>query len=84
MDFLLRGQQVLRTAVTVQNDINRLLGRQRPNWPMSVADLNVYVLVQVDPDSLPFLIDELERLLAIDIDINAGRLTIARRDAAAA
>jgi hypothetical protein len=84
MDFLLRGQQVLRTALAVQNDINRLLGRERPNRTMGAADMDVYFLIQgFNPHRLPYLIDELERLLAIDIDFNVDRLTIARRDAAA-
>jgi hypothetical protein len=83
MDFLLRGQQVLRTAVTAQNDINRLLGRERPKRPFSAADIDVYFLIQGESDRLPYLIDELERLLAIDIDFNVDRLVIARRDPAA-
>jgi hypothetical protein len=76
VDFLLRGQQVLRTGVDAQNNINRLLGRERPNRLMSVADLDVHFLIQGNPDRLPFLIDELERLLAIDIDINVDCLRI--------
>ena len=83
MDFLLRGQQVLRTAVTVQNDINRLLGREQPKRAMSAADMDVHFLIQGEPNRLPYLIDELERLLAVDIDFNVDLLTIARQDAAA-
>jgi hypothetical protein len=83
MDFLLRGQQVLRAAVTIQHDINRLLGRERPNRPFSAADIDVYFLIQGETDRLPYLVDELERLLAVDIDFNMDRLTIARRDPAA-
>lgn len=84
MGFLLRGQQVLRTAVAVQDNINRLLGRERPNRAMSAADMDIYFLIQgSNPDRLPYLIDELERLLAINIDFNVDHLTITRRDTAA-
>ena len=83
MDFLLRGQQGLRAAVDVQSDINRLLGREQPNRVMSVSDLDVHFLIQDNPDRLPFLIDELERLLALDIDVTVDRLSIAGRNMAA-
>jgi hypothetical protein len=84
MDFLLREQAVLRTAAAVQNDINRLLGREQPTRALSATDLNVHNLMQgFDPDRLPYLIDELERLLGIHIALDMDHLTITRRDAAA-
>jgi hypothetical protein len=82
MDFLLRARQVLRTGVDVQNGINRLLARERPKRAMSAADMDVYFLLQRDAARLPCLIDELQRLLAIDIDLSLDRLTIARRNLA--
>lgn len=84
MDFLLQEQAVLRTAAAVQNDINRLLGREQPTRALSAADLNVHNLMQgFDPDRLPYLIDELERLLGIHIALDMDHLAITRRDAAA-
>jgi hypothetical protein len=84
MDFLLREQAVLRTATAVQNDINRLLGREQPIRTISAADINVHNLMQgFDPDRLPYLIDELERLLGIQIDLDMDHLKISRKDAAA-
>jgi hypothetical protein len=50
---------------------------------MSAADMDVHFLIQGEPNRLPYLIDELERLLAVDIDFNVDLLTIARQDAAA-
>jgi hypothetical protein len=82
-DFLLRAQQVLRTGVDVQNDINRLLGRERPKRAMSAADMDVHSLIQRDAGRLPYLIDELRRLLTIDIDFDGDRLAIGRWSAAA-
>ena len=84
MDFLLREQAVLRTATTVQTDINRLLGREQPKRAISAADINVHNLMQgFDPERLPYLIDELERLLDIHIDLDMDILAITRRDAVA-
>jgi hypothetical protein len=83
MDFLLREQAVLRTAATVQYDINRLLGREQPKRAINAADINVHNLMQgFDPHRLPYLIDELERLLDIHIDLDMEHLAIARRKAA--
>jgi hypothetical protein len=84
MDFLLREQAVLRTAGAAQCHINRLLGRDPPRRAVNAADINVHNLMQgVDPGRLPYLIDELERLLGIQIDLDMNRLAIARRDEAA-
>jgi hypothetical protein len=84
MDFLLREQAVLRTAVAAQNDINRLLGREPPKRMICAADVNLHNLMHgFDPDRLPYLIDELERLLDVHIDLDMDSLAISRRDAAA-
>jgi hypothetical protein len=77
MDFLLRTQAVLRAAAAAQSDINRLLGREQPKRALSAADLNVYLLMQrLDSGSLPYLIDELERLLGVHIDLDMDSLAI--------
>jgi hypothetical protein len=83
MDFLLREQAILRTAVAVQTDINRLLDREQPNRAISAADINVHNHLQEDSERLPYLIDELERLFGIHIDLTMDRLTITEREAAA-
>jgi hypothetical protein len=84
MDFLLREQAVLRTAVGVQNDINRLLGREPPSRAISAADIKVYnIMLGSDLNHLPHLTNELERLLGIHIDLDMGSLTITRQAASA-
>jgi hypothetical protein len=84
MDFLLREQAVLRTAAAAQTDINRLLGRAQPTRALNAVDLNVHNLMQgPDPDRLPYLIDEFERLLGVQIALDMDRLAITRRDAPA-
>ncbi len=81
MDFLLREQAILRAAVAVQSDINRLLGREQPNRAISAADINVHNhLQEADSERLPYLIDELERLFAVAIDLDPDSLTITARD----
>ena len=84
IDFLLRGQAMLRAAVAAQNDINRLLGREPPNRAFSAADLNVHILMQGHiANRQPYLIAELEHLLGITIELDVDSLTINRRDAEA-
>jgi hypothetical protein len=84
MNFLLRVQAVLRTATAVQSDINCLLGREQPKRAFSSADINVHNLMQgFDPDRLPYLVDELERLLGVRIDLDMDTLAVTRRDTAA-
>jgi hypothetical protein len=82
IDFLLRVRAILRTAVGVQHDINRLLGRKPPVRVLSAADIKVYDLMQGDnPDRLPFLFDELEQILGIQIGLDVNRLAITAHDA---
>jgi hypothetical protein len=84
MDFLLRVQAVLRTGTAIQTDINRLLGREQPKRAINAADINVYNLMQdFNLKRLPYLIDEMERLLGVQIELDRDRLTITRRDAVA-
>jgi hypothetical protein len=84
MDFLLREQAVLRTATAIQIDINQLLGREQPTRAINAAQINVYNLMQnFNLKRLPYLIDELERLLGVQIDLDMDSLTITRRDVAA-
>jgi hypothetical protein len=84
MEFLLRAQAMLRTAIAAQNDISRLLGREQPSRALSAADLNVHNLMQGDDATRqPYLIDELENLLGIAIELDAGGLAINRRDSVA-
>ena len=84
MDFLLREQAVLRTAAAVQIDINRLLGRDPPERVLCAADLGVHNLMTgFDSHRLPYLIDELERLLGIHISLDTDSLTVSRQNAEA-
>ena len=73
----MRIQAILRTGVAVQDEINRLLGRKQPTRALTAADINVYNLLQGDdPGRLPYLVDELERLLGIRIDVCKDRITV--------
>jgi hypothetical protein len=79
MEFLLREQAVLRTALTEQNHINLVVGRGPPRRTIRGAELNVYNLMH-GPGlrRLPYLTDELERLLGVGIAVDAESLAISR------
>jgi hypothetical protein len=82
MDFLLRKQAVLRTAAAAQQHINRLLGREQPRRTLSAAAINVYNLMfGSNLKILPYMVDELERLLDVQIDLDMDNLAITRRAA---
>ncbi len=84
MDFLLHKQAALRTAIAVQDSINRRLGREAPQRAIKAADIDVYNLLQADDsDRMPNLVEELERLFGIAIELDAGSLAITQRDGAA-
>jgi hypothetical protein len=81
LEFLLRLQAALRVATAVQDQINRLLDRKLPKRAFRGADVDVYNLLQGDdPDRMPYLLDELERLFGITIELEAGSLSISERD----
>jgi hypothetical protein len=76
-DYLLRAQSILRAADAVQSRINRCLGRPAPVRPLSAADIDVHNLMQgPNPHRLPFLTDELARLLDVHIELDTQRLVV--------
>jgi len=80
MEFLLRTQSVLREASDVQARINRLLGRPAPGRAFTAADIDVHnLLLGVESRRLPYLIDELGDMFAIDITIYPDDIAIAPR-----
>lgn len=77
MDFLLQAQAVLRTATEVQQRINRHLHRPAPQRAFSAADLDIHNLMQGSATRrLPYLPDELERLLGVKITLDSAQFEI--------
>jgi hypothetical protein len=77
-------QAALRTALEVQGRINALLGRTSPLRTFQGRDLVRYAALNksVPPGRerkpVPFLIDDLARILGIAIEIDAEKVTIVR------
>lgn len=85
MDFLLRTQAVLRAAAEVQQRINRHLHRPAPRRVFSAADLDIHNLMQGSATRrLPYLPDEIERLLGVKITLDSHTLEVAATPRAAA
>ena len=75
--FLLQEQAVLRAATHTQMQINRLLGRAAPKRAFSAADIDMHNLLQgVAERRLPYLINEIEALLGVQIYVDANRIEI--------
>jgi len=75
-------QVAVRTSLEVQSRINTLLGRDTPTKPFRGRDLAKYIGLDKTPDSrnerqeVPFLLDDLGRLLDITIDVTADSIKI--------
>ncbi len=84
LQYFLQAQSVVRTAVAVQAQINRLLGRDTPQWRFEAADIDIYVkLVGQLETRVPFLLDELDRVLDLHVAIDDERLDIVEMKVAA-
>jgi hypothetical protein len=72
-----QAQAVVRVAEGVQGRTNRLLGRDAPQQPFTVGDIDLYVqLVGMTDGRVPFLLDELERMLGLHITVDAQAVAI--------
>lgn len=84
MDFLLRQQAILRTAATVQAQVNRALGRTAPLRLFDARDIEVHnQLHGAGSDRLPYLTGELAALLGLRIHLDTDRLAITESEVAA-
>jgi hypothetical protein len=69
MDYAETEQAIVRTAMGVQERVNRLLGRAAPARVFTASQLNIHNLLQPrDPKRLPYLWDELEAALGIRLE----------------
>ena len=77
MHYFRQARAVVRTACAVQVRTNHLLGRAAPAQPFRAADIDLYVqLVGQTEGRVPFLLDELGRIFAMHIDIDADVIAI--------
>lgn len=78
-------QAIIRAACVPQARINLMLGRQAPTRPFSAGEADVHNVLQgAEHRRLPYLVDELQDVLDVDIAIDACRIDVRdRRDIAA-
>lgn len=85
MRFLQRGQATVALVEAIQARTAALLGRVGPQHRLTLANLNLHnVLMGEDQRSVPFLPDEIARLLGVEIHVDAETIEIGLRHAAAA
>jgi hypothetical protein len=81
--FISFVQVALAVALEVQGRVNALLGREAPKRPFTGRDLARYLGLEKSVDGkdetnhVPFLIDDLGRLLGITIEVSVDEVTIA-------
>jgi hypothetical protein len=77
-EYLRLEQAIVRLACTVQQDLNKLLGRLPPQRPFDASQMDIHNLLQAaEVRRLPYLEDELEEALGIRIRINQDRIEVA-------
>jgi len=71
LQYLVRAQAVVRTACAVQEQTNRLLGRDAPAQRFTAADIDIYVqLVGSTEGRVPFLLGELPGAFGLDVVVD--------------
>lgn len=75
--YAVQAQALVRAGCAAQADINRLLGRAAPIRPFEVADFDLYVqLAEETQGRVPFLPDELHRVLGLQLRIDADAIQL--------
>lgn len=79
MDFLMRGQQIVALAEQIQARIGDALHRSAPGHRLTLQQIDLHnALMGADVRSVPFLPDELGRLLGVAIHVDAETIQILR------
>jgi len=77
--FLERAQRIVALAEEIQARNGRVLARPAPGHRLSLQHVNLHnVLMGEDMRSVPFLPDELRRLLGVAIEVDACSIQIVR------
>ena len=78
--FFLANQAILRVGCDTQQHVNRLLGRSAPTRSFKAADMDIHnLLQQFEERNLPYLLDEIQALLDIDVSIDKDVIEIKNR-----
>lgn len=84
VDYFSQEQAILGVACATQNHINALLERTPPQRPFSASEIDIHVLLQGrDARQVPYLGNELQAALGIDIVIHQNSITLSETAAAA-
>lgn len=77
MDFLLKGQAIIKLAESIQQRINALLERPDSEQAFELNQIDIHNLLQgVENRKLEFLLNEIKIILNIDIHVTADLITL--------
>ena len=80
LEFFIKKQAILRVASDTQGHLNSLLGRTPPARNFTAADIDIHnLLQQLEERTLPYLLDELQDLLNVNISIDQDTIEIENR-----
>ena len=82
--YLRHAQALVQVACEAQRQTNHLLGREAPTRPFAVADIDLYVqLAEETHGRVPFLLDELARVLDLRVRVDGDALVLQDLEAVA-
>jgi hypothetical protein len=77
LNFFLSTQAILRVACDTQRHLNSLAGRSAPTRSFTAADIDIHnLLQQFEERNLPYLLDEIQDLLGIELAIDSDTIEI--------
>jgi hypothetical protein len=79
MEYLRQEQALVRAAGTIQQRINRLLGRPAPQQPLTAFDLHLFYQLLDVQRRQPYLLEDLEEVLGLRIVVTQDTMEIAAR-----
>jgi hypothetical protein len=79
-NYFLATQAILRVGCDVQQQLNTLLGRSAPTRSFTAADIDIHnLLQQFEERNLPYLLDEMQALLGLEVSIDKDAIDITNR-----
>jgi hypothetical protein len=74
--YLREEQAILRSALDIQEAINALLDRPRPERALAVRDLRVNHVMRLGGGDIPYLFDALAEVLGVQVECTANTIDV--------
>ena len=79
LEYLRQEQARVRAAGTIQQRINRLLGRPTPRQPLTAGDFHRFYQLQDVQHRQPYLVEDLDEVLGLRMVVTPDTIEVAER-----